>query len=286
MTGSFIQVPTPAGAFAAYFVPSTDGRGPGIVLYQEIFGVNATMRAVADQLAEEGYSVLVPDLYWRQAPRIELGYTPEDFDKAFGHYQAFESLGVVDIGAALTHLSTLPELACAVGYYGVGIEKAWWSWKGCAGDWCCTSPRLTSSVRRQRGKPSWRPWPSGPAPRVMSIRASTTPSPGLPATTTTSPPRCWPTSVPSPRYAAPSARTTTSRRCGKNTSATNSLPATCRRPWPPWCPSPTSTSADCAQTGRWLYPVSKAALKQLTRCMALDLAPDGISVNSVSPGWT
>lgn len=48
----------------------------------------------------------------------------------------------------------------------------------------------------------------------------------------------------------------------------------------------TSISADCAQTGRWLYPVSKAALKQLTRCMALDLAPDGIRVNSVSPGWT
>jgi len=48
----------------------------------------------------------------------------------------------------------------------------------------------------------------------------------------------------------------------------------------------TSISAGCAQTGRWLYPVSKAALKQLTRCMALDLAPDGIRVNSVSPGWT
>ncbi len=48
----------------------------------------------------------------------------------------------------------------------------------------------------------------------------------------------------------------------------------------------TSISAGCAQIGRWLYPVSKAALKQLTRCMALDLAPDGIRVNSVSPGWT
>lgn len=48
----------------------------------------------------------------------------------------------------------------------------------------------------------------------------------------------------------------------------------------------TSISANCAQTGRWLYPVSKAALKQLTRSMAMDLAPDGIRVNSVSPGWT
>ncbi|MGU7774666.1 SDR family oxidoreductase [Burkholderia sp. MR1-5-21] len=47
-----------------------------------------------------------------------------------------------------------------------------------------------------------------------------------------------------------------------------------------------SISAQCAQTGRWLYPTSKAAIRQLTRSMAMDLAPDRIRVNSVSPGWT
>ena len=47
-----------------------------------------------------------------------------------------------------------------------------------------------------------------------------------------------------------------------------------------------SISAKAAQTGRWLYPVSKAAILQLTRNEALDLAPDKIRVNSVSPGWT
>ena len=48
----------------------------------------------------------------------------------------------------------------------------------------------------------------------------------------------------------------------------------------------TSISSGVAQTGRWLYPVSKAALVQLTRNMAMDLAPENVRVNSVSPGWT
>lgn len=48
----------------------------------------------------------------------------------------------------------------------------------------------------------------------------------------------------------------------------------------------TSISGDVAQAGRWVYPASKAAMSQLTRSMAMDLAPHGIRVNSVSPGWT
>jgi NAD(P)-dependent dehydrogenase (short-subunit alcohol dehydrogenase family) len=47
-----------------------------------------------------------------------------------------------------------------------------------------------------------------------------------------------------------------------------------------------SISAKVAQTGRWLYPVSKAAILQVTRNEAMDLAADNIRVNSVSPGWT
>ena len=48
----------------------------------------------------------------------------------------------------------------------------------------------------------------------------------------------------------------------------------------------TSISSSVAQTGRWVYPACKAAMVQLTRSMAMDLAADGIRVNSVSPGWT
>lgn len=47
-----------------------------------------------------------------------------------------------------------------------------------------------------------------------------------------------------------------------------------------------SVSGNVAQTGRWTYPASKAAVAQLTRSMAMDLAEHGIRVNSVNPGWT
>jgi NAD(P)-dependent dehydrogenase (short-subunit alcohol dehydrogenase family) len=46
-----------------------------------------------------------------------------------------------------------------------------------------------------------------------------------------------------------------------------------------------SGSAKVAQTGRWLYPATKAAILQLTRSQAMDLAPDRIRVNAITPGW-
>jgi carboxymethylenebutenolidase len=45
--------------------------GLGILLFQEIFGINDNMRGLADRLADEGYVVLVPDMFWRLEPRFE-----------------------------------------------------------------------------------------------------------------------------------------------------------------------------------------------------------------------
>lgn len=170
MKGRYIQVPSKDGTFAAYLTASVDGSGPGIVLCQEIFGVNAAMRAVADHLAEEGYTVLVPDLFWRQEPGVELGYEQEDFARAFALYKDFnENLGVDDIQASLTHLRglpecsgdalgvvgyclggklaylaacRLPEVACAVAYYGVGIENALGELEGLRGRLVLHIPEL------------------------------------------------------------------------------------------------------------------------------------------------
>ena len=94
------------GFFSAYRAPARSGRGPGIVLIQEIFGVNRVMREIADWLAGENYTVICPDLFWRQEPGIQLNeFTQPEWDKAFQLYQGFnESKGVEDIDAAIAFL--------------------------------------------------------------------------------------------------------------------------------------------------------------------------------------
>lgn len=150
--GHYIQIQSrdSSSSFQAYLALPDSGEGPGLVIGQEIFGVNANMRAVADSFAEEGYVALVPDLFWRMQPGIDLGYSVKDFEQAL---QLFNDLdwkaAVEDIATAIQALRDLPqvtcpevgfvgycmggrlaylvaartEAACAVGYYGMGIEQ-------------------------------------------------------------------------------------------------------------------------------------------------------------------
>ncbi|MES2759154.1 MAG: dienelactone hydrolase family protein [Pseudomonadota bacterium] len=148
--GSYVTIAANdgSGEFRAYLAVPKSGKGPGIVLAQEIFGINDYVRATADYYAEEGYVVIAPDLFWRQQPNVDLGYTQEDWQAAFGLFQGFDpDKGVADIDATLGVLRARPEFegkagvlgfclggklaylaACrcdvdvAVGYYGVGIQ--------------------------------------------------------------------------------------------------------------------------------------------------------------------
>ena len=91
MTGTYVTVAAgDGGEFKAYVSTPETGSGPGIVLLQEIFGVNRSMRDVADYYAEEGYVVIAPDLFWRIEPGIELGYTEADVQKGRGYKQQFD----------------------------------------------------------------------------------------------------------------------------------------------------------------------------------------------------
>ncbi|WP_084545035.1 dienelactone hydrolase family protein [Derxia gummosa] len=116
VTASWLRI----GGFDAYCALPPAGRGPGLLLLQEIFGVNAHIRRVAEQYALAGFTVLAPDLFWRQAPRVELGYVGEERDRALALMKALaHDDAVADMGAAVAALRALP--ACngrvaALGY--------------------------------------------------------------------------------------------------------------------------------------------------------------------------
>jgi carboxymethylenebutenolidase len=109
-----------APGFAGYLALPPAGRGPGLVLWQEIFGVNAHIRAVAEQYALDGFVVLAPDAFWRQAPRVELGYEADERPRAMALMQGYGAAdALADIAAATTTLRALPEVAGAkVGTFG------------------------------------------------------------------------------------------------------------------------------------------------------------------------
>ena len=151
MTGKYVNVKAAdGGSFRAYVAKPAIGSGPGLVLCQEIFGVNKHIRDLADNYAEEGYSVIAPDLFWRLKPGIELSGTEADVPEGFTYYQKFDvRKSIDDIAAAVKALRAMPEckgkvgavgfclggklaylaaahagVDCAVAYYGVGIEAS------------------------------------------------------------------------------------------------------------------------------------------------------------------
>jgi carboxymethylenebutenolidase len=131
--------------FAAYEKTPSSGivRG-GLVVVQEIFGVNAHIRRVADGFAEDGYRVIAPAIFDRAERGVDLGYEPPDRDKGIALRQSIANeqmladiaacvgalapagrVGIVGycLGGSLAWLaaSRIDGLAAAVGYYGGGI---------------------------------------------------------------------------------------------------------------------------------------------------------------------
>lgn len=94
VTTQWIEIDSAEGKFGAYLAIPHTRKGPGIVLIQEIFGVNEHIRSVAEQYAADGYLVIAPDLFWRSGERIELGY-----DEA-GWKRAVELMNATDVGKA------------------------------------------------------------------------------------------------------------------------------------------------------------------------------------------
>ena len=95
---------------------------PGILLLQEIFGVNASIRATAESFRDRGYDVFVPDLFWRQAPGIDLDpASADDRSKAEALMKGLdERVAIADIGMGARRLRRLGRGSgriAAVGYW-------------------------------------------------------------------------------------------------------------------------------------------------------------------------
>lgn len=135
-----------SGGFDAYAAGPTPARA-GVIVIQEIFGINPGIQQMVDRWGALGYRAVAPDLFWRLEPGVSLDAdTPDDLQRAFDLYGRFDvDLGITDIAATIKALrdagcekvgvvgyclgGLLAYLtACrtdsdaSVGYYGVGID--------------------------------------------------------------------------------------------------------------------------------------------------------------------
>jgi carboxymethylenebutenolidase len=126
ITTQWITIPNGAGSQTDAYLALPAGAkqhktGPGLLLFQEIFGVNRHIRAVADQYAAAGYVVLAPDLFWAQEKRVELGYVSADRERALALMNGCNQDALIaDIKAYATALTARAELTHprygAIGY--------------------------------------------------------------------------------------------------------------------------------------------------------------------------
>lgn len=104
----------------AYLAVPVSGAGPGLLLLQEIFGVNDYIRSRARALATLGYAVLCPDVFWRLERGVALDHDDAGLAAGLGYAQRLDAAtAVADLGGALDTLRALPEVRQAGGRVGV-----------------------------------------------------------------------------------------------------------------------------------------------------------------------
>src|SRR6266446_6187337 len=98
------------GAFAAYVARPKASLAPAVVVLQELFGVNADIRKTCDELAEQGFIAVAPDLFWRQEPGVDLSVTSEaDWQYGLRLYQAYDrDAGARDAKDTVDAVAKLP----------------------------------------------------------------------------------------------------------------------------------------------------------------------------------
>jgi len=99
------------GAFGAYLAQPKALPAPAVVVLQELFGVNTDIRKTCDELAEQGFIAVAPDLFWRQEPGVDLSVNSEaDWQHGLRLYQAYNrDAGTEDVRDTAEAVAKLPE---------------------------------------------------------------------------------------------------------------------------------------------------------------------------------
>jgi carboxymethylenebutenolidase len=99
------------GAFGAYIARPAALPAPGVVVLQEVFGVNADIRKHCDELAQQGFIAVAPDLFWRQEPGVDLSVNSEaDWQHGLRLYQAYNrDAGAEDVRDTAEAVVKVPE---------------------------------------------------------------------------------------------------------------------------------------------------------------------------------
>jgi len=108
------------GAFGAYISRPKASPASAVVVLQELFGVNADIRKTCDDLAEQGFIAVAPDLFWRQEPGVDLSVTSEaDWQHGLRLYQAYDrDAGARDVKDTVNAVAKLPECTGRVAVLG------------------------------------------------------------------------------------------------------------------------------------------------------------------------
>jgi carboxymethylenebutenolidase len=99
------------GTFSAYVARPKPLPAPAVVVLQELFGVNADIREKCDELAEQGFLAVAPDLFWREEPGVDLGVRSDaDWEHGLRLYQSYDrDAGVRDIKDTIDTVAKMPE---------------------------------------------------------------------------------------------------------------------------------------------------------------------------------
>ena len=116
--GKMIEVTALDGHKLAAYVAEPAGEAVGaLVVVQEIFGVNESIRSVADDYAKEGFLAIAPAIFDRYERNVQLGYGPEDMKKAFELYPQLDpKTALLDVAAAFAKVADSGKPVCVMGF--------------------------------------------------------------------------------------------------------------------------------------------------------------------------